>query len=201
MQSIPVKMSTDRTSTLRKIVVILVALSTLGPRIAEAQQKDQYNYHQSTGMLITMGTQALMICNGLFVSNRTLDQIYEQELEIYRMPVLPPSMVEIDRERRTVAVGVGGNSPIPTMRAVYREGLGAVLLGPDQTFEDIDDFPVLDLPPLPGDSTKIPWPDGDLVQEKPLGESVSGDALEAAGDWAFDRVGHGGAVSEDTLSL
>ena len=82
MQVIPVRMLTDRTSTLRTIVVILVALSMLGPRIAEAQQKDQYDYHQSTGMLITMGTQSLMICNGLFVSNRTLEQIYEQELKV-----------------------------------------------------------------------------------------------------------------------
>ncbi len=166
MRMVSTKKSTDRISTARKIGVIVVALSMLGPKIAEAQQKEQYDYHQSTGMLITMGTQALMICNGLFVSDRTLDQIYEQELTIYRMPVLPPSMVAIDHERRTVAVGVGGNSPIPTMRAVYREGLGAVLLAPDQTFEDIDDFPVLELPPLPGDPAKIPWPDGDLVREK-----------------------------------
>ena len=110
-------------------------------------------------------------------------------------------MVEIDYERKTVAVGVGGNSPIPTMRTVYREGLGAVLLGPDQTFEDIDDFPELTLPPLSGDPTKISWPDGDLVEEKPLGDEVSGEALEAAGDWAFDRLGHGGYVTQDTLSL
>lgn len=167
---------------------------------AYPQQADGYDYHESTQMLIHYGTQALMICNGLFVSNRTLEQIYEQELMLNRMPVLPPSMVKIDKERKMVTVGGGGNNPFPAMRAVFRDGLGSIILSPDQTSDDIDKLPILEMPPLPGDPAKIPWPDGDFVQKKPLPNNISQQALDAAGDWAFDREKYG-HISQITLSL
>ncbi|MFQ5629038.1 MAG: serine hydrolase domain-containing protein [bacterium] len=167
---------------------------------ANAQQVDDYDYHESTKILIHYGTQALMICNGIFVSHRALEQIYEQELKLNRMPVLPPSMVTIDKERKMVTVGGGGNNPVPAMRAVYREGLGAVIMAPNQTAEDIDKLPVLLMPALPGDPAKIPWPDGDLVQDKPLPQNISQKALNAAGEWAFEREKYGHS-SQITLSL
>jgi CubicO group peptidase (beta-lactamase class C family) len=74
-------------------------------------------------------------------------------------------------------------------------------MSPDQTFDDIDDLPVLRMPPPAGDAATILWPDGDLVQKKPLPSHIDAAALEAAGDWAFDRVAHGGHVGQVTLSL
>ena len=91
-------------------LLVLLPL-TLGPAAVHAQQTASYDYHQPTEMMVNYGRQALMICNGLFVSNRSLDLIYEQELKLNRMPVLPPSMVTIDKERQAVVVGGGGNSP------------------------------------------------------------------------------------------
>lgn len=181
-------------------LALVAASLNLSLTVGRAQQAEQYDYHAPADMIVTMGRQALMICNGLFVSNRTLEQIYEQELKLYRQAVLPPSMVKIDMERRTVEVGGGGNSPIPVMRAVYREGLGAIVLPPDQTFDDIDELPVLKTAPLAGDATKIAWPDGDRLAEKQLPKSVSSKAMQAASDWAFDRGKHG-APSQITLSL
>jgi CubicO group peptidase (beta-lactamase class C family) len=160
----------------------------------------QYNYHRPTELLVTLGTQAFMICNGRFTSNRPLDLIYEQELKLDHMPVVPPNQVEIDEERRTVAVGVGGNFPSPVMRAAYREGLGCIVLAPDQDFDDVASLPELKLPPLSGDPATIPWPDGDLVAEKPLAPGVDARALEAAWDWTLDRATHG-HPSQITLSL
>ena len=133
------------------------------------------------------------------MSNRTLDQIYEQELRLDRMPVLPPDQVRIDELLRTVAVG-DGSFPAPVMRAAYREGLGCIVLSPDQTSADIDSLPELRLTPVPGDATTIPWPDGDLVPAGPLPRGVDAGALEAAWEWAFDRRTHG-HPSEVTLSL
>ena len=159
-----------------------------------------YNYHRPTELLITYGTQALMTCNGLFVSNRTLDQIYEQELKLDRMPVLAPGFVQIDEKRRTVAVGVGGNFAAPVMRAAYREGLGCIVLSPDQTFADVDSLPELRLPAPPGDPAAIPWPQGDRVGARPLPREVDAKALEAAWDWTLDRKTHG-HPSQITLSL
>ena len=137
-----------------------------------------------------------MICNGLFVSNRTLDQIYDQELKLDRMPVLPPSEVQIDLKRRAVAVGGESNFPAPAMRAAYREGLGCVVLSPDQDFADIDSLPELRLPPAPGDAATIPWPEGDLVSAKPLPPGVEAKALDTAWDWALDRQTHGHPLAD-----
>ncbi|MGH9336031.1 MAG: serine hydrolase, partial [Vicinamibacteria bacterium] len=179
---------------MRRLAAAILSLSLAAPAFAE------YDYHRPTELLVTLGTQALMICNGRFVSNRTLDPIYEQELKLDRMPVVPPAMVAIDENRRTVAVGTGGNFPAPVMRAAYREGVGCIVLAPDQSFDDIDSLPELRMPPPSGDAATIPWPDGDLVAAKPLPQDVDGKALEAAWDWTLHRETHG-HPSQITLSL
>lgn len=163
-------------------------------------EEPRYRYHEPAEMLVTLGTQALMICNGLFVSHRTLDQIYAQELKLDRMPVLPPEMVTIDEKRRAVAVDTTGNFPVPPMRAAFREGLGCVVMSPDQRFDDIDELPILKMPPAPGDPETIPWPGGNLVKDEPMPRSIDAAALEAAAQWAFDRETHG-HFSQITLSL
>lgn len=185
---------------MRYLVVVLLTMLLLPP--AQAQQAETYDYYGSNRILIQRGMQAMMMCNGLFTSNRTLDQIYAQELQYYQMPALPPydGQVTIDEDLRAVAVGGQSTDPIPTMRAAYREGLGCIMLAPDQTFANIDTLPVLDLPPPAGDPATIAWPDGDLVPETALPAAVDAEALAAAADWAFDRETHG-HPSQITLSL
>ena len=123
--------------------------------------------------------QALMVCNGRFVSNRSLDLIYAQELKLNLMPVLPPWEIEVDEERRTVAVGVAANDPVPTMRAVYRDGFGCMVLAPDQNFDDIASLPIFDMPG-PEDGSKLSWPTGDLHPEIELSDRIDALRLEAA---------------------
>lgn len=182
-----------------RLRILALAMLSLALNPAYAQQT-QYHFDQANRAIVYRGTQALMICNGLFVSKRTLEQIYDQELKLRRMPVLPPSMVTIDWTRRTVAVGDAENDAIPTMRAVYREGLGGIIMAPHQTFADIDQLPELKMEPPAGDPADIPWPVGDQVPDKPLPEYVDPQALEAAADFAFDRSTHG-HPSQITLSL
>ncbi len=115
---------------------------------------------------------------------------------------MPLDRVEIDYQRKAVAIGVGDrNDPVPVMRAAYREGSGCVVMGIEQDFAHIDKLPKLEMAPLPGDPATIPWPDGDLVEKKPLPDSVNQAALKAAGDWTFDRASHGGHKGQVTLSL
>jgi len=185
-----------RTASLLSLIVLLA----FGPTPAEAQPADAYNYHRPNELMVTYGRQALMLCNGLFVSDRTMEQVYEQELKLYRQPVLPPDQVTVDSTRRAVAVGGNSNSPVPTMRAAHREGVGCVVMAPDQTFADIDDLPQMTLPPPAGDPSTIPWPNGDQVDDQPLPAAIDEDALEAAADFAFDRATHG-HPSEVTISL
>ena len=83
------------------------------------------------------------------------------------------------------------------MRAAYREGLGCIILAPDQTFDAIDELPSLSTPPPPGDPKTTPWPDGDAVATSALPSNVDPVALQAASDWAFNRE----SPEQVTLSL
>ena len=96
---------------IRRAVALILFLSLT--ETAYAQQAERYDYLKPTDRLVTAGTQALMICSGLFVSERTLDQIYEQELKLDRMPVLPPRQVMIDEERKAVVVAAKAATRYP----------------------------------------------------------------------------------------
>src|SRR5688572_27343769 len=118
-----------RISVIALLGTVILGLSTIG---SNAQQTaTRYDYNESNRDLVSSGMQALFICNGLFVSNRTMDQLYAAELKFDLMPLAPPEEIKIDRERKTVAVGQIGINPAPVMRAAHREGLGCVLMGPE----------------------------------------------------------------------
>lgn len=147
--------------------------------------------------MINNGVEAVLMCNGLFTSGRTLDQVFEQELAYVKNLVGNPRGGDyvIDRDRKAVAIG--GNKSGPVVRAAFRDGIGCVVMSPDQTFDDIDSLPQFDnsLPEL--DAASIPWPDGDQVDDNPLPDSVDLKTIEAASDWAFNRP----TPEQDTLSL
>ena len=164
---------------------------------ALAQQEDTYDYWQPQREMIRRGQQAVFMCNGLFTSNRSLEQVFAQELAFLPEPIGTPEGgdYQVNQELRAVEVGAPGLAP--TMRAVFREGIGCVILPPDQTLDDIDRLPELPLPYPPGDAEQLPWPEGDFVEPKPLPASVDADALDAASDWAFDRE----TPEQTTISL
>jgi CubicO group peptidase (beta-lactamase class C family) len=177
--------------------IVVLVLSVAG--IHGQQTATRYDYHASNEAVINAGMQALFICNGLFVSNRTMEQLYLAELKMGQMPLAPPNQFMIDRERKTVAIG-DGSGPAPVMRAALREGIGCVVMGPEQTFADVEKLPMLKMAPLPGDPSRIPWPDGDLIESKPLPNYIDRKALDAAAGYAFDRV-KDRHPSQITLSL
>lgn len=180
--------------------LILLALLFLLPITAFAQQRETFDYWKTNKDLIWRGVQALMMCNGVFTSDRTIDQIFEQELAYVRGRYGDEIKKDyiVDEERRAVAVGV--SDEIPAARAAYREGLGCIMLSPDQGFDDIDSLPVLTTAPLAGDPENIPWPDGDLVGDVKWPAEVDKKALKAASEWSFDRATHG-TTEQVTLSL
>ena len=178
--------------------ILLTALSMLLlPAPGAAQPEDAYDYWRFNRDVISRGMQAVFLCNGLFTSNRTLEQVFAQEIAYIREPVgtAQGGDYEVDWDRRAVAIGAPG--AVPTMRAAFREGLGCVVMAPDQDFDDIESLPVLDMPPPPGDPATIAWPDGDLTQDHPLPPAVDAAALHAASDWAFERE----SPEQVTLSL
>ena len=171
---------------MKKVLLVLGLFGFAAGNLA-AQPQDNYDYYAFNREIIQRGVQAILQCNGLFTSNRSLEQVFDQELAYLNQPIgtAKGGDYQVDWERKTVAIGSPGTAPV--MRAVYREGLGCIILAPDQTFEDIPQLPRLDLDPLPGDPANIPWPNGDKITPEPLPSHIDAEALQAASDWAFNR--------------
>ena len=182
---------------MKALITLFLTVSLLATVPAGAQQEETYDYWQANRTMVRYGQQAIFMCNGLFTSNRTVEQIFAQELAFLPDPVGTASGGDyvVDRERQAVAIGSGDGAPI--MRAAFRRGLGCVIMAPDQTFDDIDSLPELNMPPPPGDPATIPWPDGDLVADVGLPQGIDIAALDAASDWAFERE----SPEQVTLSL
>ena len=174
----------------------LALLVALAPA-ASAQQEEAYDYWRPQRDMIRYGQQAVLMCNGIFTGERSLEQVFDQELAFLRQPVGTADGGDyvVDWEREAVAIGAQGGTPV--MRAAYREGIGCVVMAPDQTFEDIPSLPELTLAPPPGDPATIAWPNGDLVDDTSLPSGVDAAALDAASHWAFDRE----SPEQVTLSL
>jgi len=181
----------------RRLATLTLGLIAIqGP--LQAQQREAFDYWGPQREMIQRGQQAILMCNGLFTSNRTLEQIFAQELKLVDGVVGTAKGGDyvVDRERKAVAIGSAwGGAPI--MRAAFREGIGCVILAPDQTFADIDQLPRIATPPLAGDPATIAWPDGDKVDPVPLPAGISATALQAASDWSFNRP----TPEQITLSL
>ncbi len=182
---------------MKRLLSAVAAVALVLPSPAASQQEETYDYWRFNRDMIQHGIQAILMCNGLFTSNRTLERVFEQELAYLRQPVgtARGGDYSVDWDRKAVAIGSPGGTPV--MRAAFRKGLGCVIMAPDQTFEDIGSLPILETPPLAGDPATIPWPDGDLVKHEPLPPNVDPGALAAASDWAFDRE----SPEQVTLSL
>ena len=182
---------------MKRLANSIFTLTLLLPISTLAQQEENYDYWQPQRAMVQRGQQAIFMCNGLFTSKRTLEQIFAQELAFFREPIgsADGGDYNIDWNRRAVEIGASG--AVPVMRAVFREGIGCVILPPDQTLADIDGLPELTLPLPPGDPARIPWPNGDLVNSDGLLAGVDAVALQAASDWAFDRD----SKEQVTLSL
>ncbi len=176
-----------------------LALALLAPSALSAQsvQEETFDVWKPQRQMVQHGVQAVLQCNGLFTSNRTIEQVFDQELAYLRQPVGTARGGDylVDWERKAVAIGTPGGTPV--MRAAFREGIGCVILSPDQTFEDIDGLPEVTLPYPEMDPATTPWPNGDLIEDAPRAEGVDWEALQAASDWSFDRE----SPEQVTLSL
>jgi CubicO group peptidase (beta-lactamase class C family) len=181
---------------MRNLLTILAATLFLSDSAAAAQE-ETFDYYAANRELIRRGVQAVLTCNGLFTSGRTIEQVFDQELAYLEEPIGTPEGGEWSYDADLAAVAIGTEDNLPVMRAAFREGLGCVVLAPNQTWEDIDTLPQLDLPPPEGDPATMPWPNGDLVERRSPPGRIDAAALEAAAEWAFERE----SPEQVTLSL
>jgi CubicO group peptidase (beta-lactamase class C family) len=181
---------------MRSIRPLLTALACLTATTAIADNQP-FDYFDANREMIRRGVQAVLTCNGLFTSHRTLDRVFAQELA-YMGPHLGTAAggdYRIHEDLRAIEIGTADNGPV--MRAAFRDGIGCVVLAPDQDLDDIDRLPHVDIPPPERDPSGLPWPQGDLVPNAPLPPGVDAAALQAASDWAFERE----TPEQVTLSL
>jgi CubicO group peptidase (beta-lactamase class C family) len=164
---------------------------------SQAQQLSNYDYFLGNRIMIRNGLQAVLMCNGLFTSGRTLEQVFAQELAYVTHPVGTVDGGEYVVDRARKAVAVGGPTSGPILRAAFREGVGCVVMSPNQDFDDINSLPVLELPYPEFDPATTPWPMGDSIDPKLLPRDIDWTALDAASEWTFNRE----SPEQVTLSL
>jgi CubicO group peptidase (beta-lactamase class C family) len=157
-----------------------------------------YDYFAGNRQLIANGVQAVLTCNGLYTSGRSLEQVFAQELAYLgddRRGSAGGGPYRLYPERR--AVSVGGGAAGQAVTAAFREGIGCVVLAPQQSLDAIDSLPKLTLPYPEVDPETLPWPQGDRLDDSALPDDVDAQALQAASDWAFNRP----TPEQDTVSL
>ena len=76
-------------------------------------QQETYDYWQHQRRMVRYGQQAIFLCNGLFTSHRTLEQVFAQELAFLPEPVgtAAGGDYEVDYERKAVVIGEGHGTP------------------------------------------------------------------------------------------
>ncbi len=161
-----------------------------------------YDYFSVNRQLVRNGMQAVLMCNGLYTSHRQLGGIFEQELAYLAGERFGGIVGDVDggdykinSNLRSVAVGGGDSGPI--VSAVFRAGIGCVVMAPDQSENEIDSLPKLELSVPDHDPDSIAWPVGDLISDVVIPDSINIEALQAASDWAFKRPN----LQEVTTSL
>jgi CubicO group peptidase (beta-lactamase class C family) len=165
---------------------------------SQAEPQNNYDYFTANRIMIRNGVQAVLMCNGLYTSARSLEQVFDQELA-YLTDNAVGTAAGGDYETNDVlkAVAVGGGESGPLIRAAFREGIGCIVMGPQQNFSDIDSLPINTIPPLSGDVENIPWPNGDRLDQTDVPAEIDMKALQAASDWTFERE----SAEQVTLSL
>ncbi len=163
-------------------IVFPFLLLTAFPAPANAD----FDYDDAGRKMIRNGVQAVLTCNGLFTSGRSAERVASEELQYLRYPRFGGDVEErvaVDRERQAVTIG-GGETGV-AISAAFREGIGCVVMAPDQSLDDIDALPSLELPYPDLDPETTPWPNGDLVTPTPWPEVVDRARLKAASDRIF----------------
>lgn len=85
-------------------------VSLLAPPSATGQHEESYGFRRFDRDIIQRGVQAIPVCNGLFASHRTLEQVIEPDLVYLVQPVRGREYC-IDEERQTVGTTESGTGP------------------------------------------------------------------------------------------
>ncbi len=125
------------------------------------------------------GFAAKSVASGHFADGRTLQMIEEGDNDI---PLVDLALNHIDEKHKWVTASVFG---LKTRKAVYREGLGSVLI--DDDFDATKPYAV---PKRNKINTTLPFPYGDTEPRDTFFENINYGRLQKAVDNAFDHNGN-----------
>ena len=124
---------------------------------------------------IGAGYKAKMLCSYLFVSNRQIEPVLENDLEPFN-PLLGLVDAEVDYENKSVTATAFG---FVKRRAVFNECLGCTIVPPSME-PDEPAFPSACIDPEPADTDTVPWPAGDLDAEGAFPDEIDDAKLQTA---------------------
>ncbi|MFK7741036.1 MAG: serine hydrolase domain-containing protein [Planctomycetota bacterium] len=156
---------------------LLLATALLGLGAAARAQQPSQEMAQ-----VVAAYAAKITASARFVSNRTMASVRAQELQpatALEKLVMPLLKVEVDEETRQVTCKVGAASAT----AIYREGLGCVLLH-EQV--DIEDLQAMRPANIAMPSAEQAWPLGEQLDDSSRAKTgIASDQVQAALDRAF----------------
>jgi CubicO group peptidase (beta-lactamase class C family) len=129
---------------------------------------------------IGSGFGAEIMCNAIFVSGRTPQNIKTTDFAAPGYELLRFFGETVEREKKRVTASAYGFAP---QTAIYRNGLGCTLLGGRSEEELRADAPAFDMEPLA--DPQAFWPEGERADPTALSEGVDKPALAAAIEAAF----------------
>ncbi len=139
------------------------------------------NYYIFKQAPIGAGMKAKVLSSGVFVSKRDPQSVINEDLSFH--PLFGLIKTKIDYEKKSVTATMLG---LFKKRAIYREGLGCILLS-GISEEEIKSWTV-DIPePLPVNPEEVPWPSGDFQLEEDLPQNVNKLLLVEAMDNVFSE--------------
>ena len=161
---------------MRKKILKVVFLLVVSALIYEA-------YNQYPRLNIVAGYSAKNMNSSIFLARRTFD--FTDNTDNNFSPVNVASDT-FDNIKMTTEASVYG---LLTRKAIYRDGLGSVLVP-----KDYEDTPVLLAPKRAKFDTKLSYPYGDLPQKDTLFQYIDYKAITNAVDTAFDSLNKTRAV-------
>lgn len=136
-----------------------------------------YSYYPMLNIIT--GYAAKNMASGVFLANRD-----QESFEQYDNDFFPISLAEctVDMNSKTVTASLFG---LMKRKAIYREGLGAILME-----KDLDTDLKFNSPNRSKIETNLPFPYGNLAQIDTVFKEIAYDRLNKAVDAAFDEIGH-----------
>ena len=171
-------MSKRRTKRIVLVVLFLILAAAVFLVI-----KNQYFQMMSIGT----GSKAKILCSSVFLSGRDATAVEAEDLGFH--PLYKIFKTKVDYEQKRVSCSLLGTGLFKA-EAVFREGIGAVLLAGGALEEVVRAWPKpeIDAAVEETDPESVDWPMGDRLILVPPGTTIDAARIRAAGDRLFSEA-------------